>query len=147
MIIRKATIEDVPRLVEIGRHFLHASKYAQQIADNPEKATETLQAVVEKLGAIAVLENGTVQGMFAFVVFPHYFSGETFATELVWWLEPEARQPGLGLKLWEYAEKLATEMGADRMQMGAPDDKVGRMYRMRGYKATEVCYEKRLGAA
>jgi GNAT superfamily N-acetyltransferase len=83
-------------------------------------------------------------GLLGFIVFPHYFSRELTAGELMWYVEPEFRQSFTALALLRKAEQMARAMGAKRMQFTAPTVEVGKAYEALGYKQIEVSYQKEL---
>ena len=144
--IREATEDDIPRLVEMGRRFIEESPYKEFIASNSEQMESLVgQILANPQGRILLSEkDGIPNGMLALIAFPHYFSGEIIAGELVWWVDPEARAGGTGLKLMRKAEQLATEMGAVKMQMVAPDERIGKLYQHFGYKKVESTYQRDL---
>lgn len=143
--IREATPADVPRVVEMGRRFLAEGPYRDKIADNPEVCAKLAAQLVQNPQAkILVAEEGEqLIGILVFILFPHYFSGEMTAGELVWWVEPRARGR-TGVKLLTAAEGMARDLGAKRMQMVAPTLEVGRLYKRRGYEEVETTYQRSL---
>jgi GNAT superfamily N-acetyltransferase len=83
--------------------------------------------------------------MFAFHVIPNffYFAGELTANEVCWCVEKNFRRFA-SLKLLEEAEKMASEMGAKRMMLTAPEKRIGRLYERRGYDFIEMSYFRML---
>jgi GNAT superfamily N-acetyltransferase len=79
-------------------------------------------------------------GMIGVHIFNHPMSGEKIGCEAFWWVEPEARGGGLGLL--KRGEAWLKAMGAKRIQMIAPNERVARLYRRRGYSKTEEHYQK-----
>lgn len=144
--IREAVGSDVPRIVELGRRFLAEGPYKDQLKDNPDQAVKFAETFFGNPQArILVSESdGTVTGLLAFLVSPHYLSGEMTATEFCWYVEPEHRSGGIAMKLMWEAERLAGEMGATKMGFTAPDEKASAIYVRFGYHAVEVCYQKEL---
>jgi GNAT superfamily N-acetyltransferase len=130
----------------MGRRFLAEGPYRDEVTDNPEQATGFfVQLLKNPGGRILVSEyQGKLIGVFAFLVFPHFFSGEMTAGELLWYVEPEARKGGAGLKLLAAAEAMARDLGAKRMQMVAPTAEIEQLYKRRGYHQVEVGYQRRL---
>lgn len=145
-IIREATGADVERVVEMGRRFLLEGPYKEKLADNPGEATMLARRLLGMPNAkIIVLEiDGKVQGVFAFIIFPHYYSGETIAGEMIWYVEPESRTLGnYGLEILWKAEHVAAKMGAKRMQLTAPTNEVANMYRLlTGYEQVEISFQR-----
>jgi len=145
--VRNAAESDLPRVAELGRRFLLEGPYRDELADNPEKALEMAKQILSNTnGRILVAENeGRVIGAFSFFAYPHLFSGEFTAVELIWYVEPEHRAGGIALRLLAEAEKQAKELGCVRMQLTAPSEEVGKLYRYcGGYKKIEVCYQRKL---
>jgi L-amino acid N-acyltransferase YncA len=144
--IREAQPSDVEKIVEMGRSFLLTGPYKDQL-DNPEQATKlALSMMQDGSGHVLVSEeDGEVTGVFAFLVYPHYFTGQLTSMELIWYVSPEARKGGTALKLLAEAERIARNCGVKRMQLTAPTEEVGRLYRFcGGYKQIEVSYERAL---
>lgn len=144
--IREATPADIPRLLEMGRRFISESSYKHHIVENPEQM-KTLgeQIISNPNGMILVSDNGgKLNGMLALILFPHYVSGELIAGEVFWWVDPEAREGSTGLKLMRKAEEIAAEMGAKKMQMVAPTQRIGKLYEHLGYTEVESTYQRDL---
>lgn len=142
--IRDATNNDLKQLVDMGLRFLRLH-YADKLKENPAQIEKTVNDLLLNPDArILIAGNGkTAEGMLAFMVYPHYFSGEKTAIELAWWVEPEARGR-LGLELLKYAENAARAMGAVSMQMIAPDKEIERLYGRLNYEHVESTYQKEL---
>jgi len=144
--IREATIEDVPRVVELGRKFLAEGPYAGQLADNPEQATRFASLLIGNPAAKILVSDldGRITGVLAFLLFPHHFSGEMTALEIIWYVEPQYRPGGIAMRLMWTAERIALEMKAHFMQFTAPDAKASAIYERFGYHQVEIGYQKEL---
>jgi len=140
--IRQATAEDVPRLVEMGRRFRSETGYAKVLAENPAKMAELATQLAASGGLLVSEREGELVGMLGYVVYPHFISGESTAGEVFWWVEPEHR--GEGLKLLKEAERRAKAVGAEKMQMIAPTDRVATLYLRLGYEFVEASYQRAL---
>jgi GNAT superfamily N-acetyltransferase len=140
--IRLAVAADVPRLVEMGLRFRGSSAYRRYVVENAEQMTSTATMLVERGGMLVSDRDGCVVGMLGYILFPHFLSGETVASEVCWWVEPEYR--GEGLKLLRAAETHAKERGAVHMQMIAPSDQVASIYQRCGYQFVEAAYQRTL---
>ena len=138
---REATLTDLPRLVEMGRHFLAAS-YRDTLTENlAQMATLAEQLVTQDNGTILVLErDGILVGMIGMLIFPHHLSAERTAGEVMWWIEPDAR--GAGIRLLKEAEQWARDHGARKIQMIAPNARVGQLYARLGYAQIEIAFQK-----
>jgi GNAT superfamily N-acetyltransferase len=142
VLMRKATVQDIPRLLEMGMRFHQNSPYKDHLAANPEQMGKIASQIASSGGLLVSENQGRIVGMFGFVTFPHFLSGELIAAEVFWWVEPEHR--GTGKKLLYEAENMAREAGAKKMQMIAPDARVGRLYEHMKYKFVESAYQKSL---
>ncbi len=140
--IRTATENDLPRLVEMGLRFRDQTSYSEHLGRNPQKMGELAAQLMEAGGVLVSERDGQVVGMIGYVLFPHFISGEMTASEAFWWVEPEHR--GDGIKLLREAEKRAKQAGALRMQMIAPNDKVAQLYERFGYAFVESAYQRNL---
>ena len=143
--IREATIDDIPRIVELGRRSLQDGPYAGRIEDNPEQVAKFAGLVISVLGKVLLWEEDVpATGVFAFIVAPHFFDGRKFAQELIWYVLPEARKGGAALKLLWEAERIAKGLGVKFLQLTAPTSEVESIYGRFGYKQQEVVYQKGL---
>lgn len=144
--IRLATLADVPALVTMGQRFLEATDYGAHLATSPAHLEELARALLATdQAAIFVAEvGGVVVGCLALHVFPHPMSGEQTANELVWWVNPEAR--GVGLLLLRRGEQWAKAMGAQTLQMVAPQaaTDVQAFYQRAGFVPVETMYARRI---
>ncbi len=142
--IREAIAADIPRLVEMGRRFIRESSYRGRIAMNPHALKRLMEGLVAlPSGAVFVTpDTGKITGMIGVHIYNHPMSDELVAAELFWWVEPEAR--GCGVKLLKRAERWASNMGASRLQVVAPNDRVASLYQRRGFAKLEVQYERSL---
>lgn len=92
---------------------------------------------------VFVAETATgLVGMIGLFVHPHPFTGQRTATEMFWWIDPEARGPGM--RLLRAAETWARRAGAATLQMVAPDPAVERFYERVGFTRVETSYTRRL---
>jgi RimJ/RimL family protein N-acetyltransferase len=141
-VIREATADDIPRLVEMGKRFLTETVYAGRVAINPAAMARTLHLLVASDGGGLFVseQDGVVTGMIGLLLFEHPFTGELTAQELFWWVEPEHR--GYGLRLLKRGEAWAAASGAQHVHMIAPTPAVGQLYERLGYGYLEAAYQK-----
>lgn len=143
MTIRRARIpEDLPVLVEMGRKFIASDDYAGKIAFRPEKVEHLLRFLADRPDRLLLVSerSGVITGMIGFVSFPHPMSGELTAAESFWWSE----RPGDGIQLLRAAEAWAEAIGAELVQMVAPNERVGALYQRLGYQPIEAMYQRRV---
>ena len=141
MTIREATRADLPHIVVMGLHFLRASEYTGKIQENPDAMFDLALRLIESVdGIIFVDGDAKPTGMIGLHLYQHPMSGEVITSELFWWVEPDHR--GSGMDLLKAAERWAKEHGSSSIQMIAPNDRVSRIYKARGYEKTEEHYQK-----
>lgn len=141
---REAVAADLPRIVELGSHFLDQTGYRALLAANPEQMARTAASFVNDPEKVILLaeRDERIIGMLLALVYDHPLSSERIGSELVWWVEPDAR--GCGLHLLRQAERWAKAHGAGVMQMVAPTPAVGRLYQSRDYVPVEQLWQRAL---
>ena len=142
--IRPATHEDVPALVVMGQQFAQTEMYRDVLHENPDQITVVMTNLIDcETGTILALESESVLvGMMGIIYTPHFLSAEIYASEIFWWVTPGHR--GDGVRLLRAAESWAKERGATKLQMVAPNERVGRFYDRMGFTRIETSYQKSL---
>lgn len=145
LIVREATGQDVPRIVELGSQFLSLGPYKGELEENPIQvlkcATEFLAHPSMKI--LVAQEEGSVCGVFAMMIYTHPFSGQLTAVELIWYVDPAHRGRASMELLWA-AERMAYEMGAKWFQLTAPSTETAKVYERLKYTPIETSYQARL---
>lgn len=145
--IRMARPEDAERIIEIGSHSIAIGPYRNDLVDNPQVTLRLYKLLIDNPQSRIIVSEaagGIVTGLFALIIFPHYYSGEITAGEIIWYVEPAYRVGGVGLALLREAERLAREAGAVRMQLTAPTEALSAMYKRCGYHQIEVSFQRKL---
>lgn len=139
--IREARPNDVPWVVGMGDRFIRETEYKSHISGDPNKMRELVEALMANPdGLLLVYDNdGMVDGMMGVLMFRHPMSDQLVASEMFWWVEPEARGSA-GVRMLRMAEEWARLRGAERMMMIAPTDRVGEFYERVGYGKVETSY-------
>src|SRR5262245_9087432 len=130
----------------MGERFLRESVYRDRLPINPPAIARTMGLLLAAdVGTVFVSEqdDGTVVGMIGLLVFEHPFTGESTATELFWWVEPEHR--GQGVRLLKRGEQWARDAGVQYVHMVAPTPSVATVYERFGYRYLEAVYQKAMG--
>lgn len=143
--IRHATEADVPDAVRMGLAFRAA--YAPHLRENAEQMATIARYLLDEPHALLLAcdpDGGAVYGMLGLLVFVHPLSGDLTAGELFWWVDPDRRTGGDGLRLLSAAEDWAAHMGAMTMQMIAlyTNPSVTDLYTRRGYVARDQVFER-----
>ncbi|HEY9219546.1 MAG TPA: hypothetical protein VIO94_15975 [Phenylobacterium sp.] len=134
--IRRATINDVPHVVECGRAF-HAYGTWSHVPLDEDAFGAFAHNVIAGAGAIFVTDDGMCGG----VLVPAYFNPSfVMAAELFWWAPSEGRALREAYEAWAKSE------GAAAVQFSAMTDEhlpgVSRLYRMGGFRQAEVAFVK-----
>jgi hypothetical protein len=148
MMIREATVADVPALVEMGRRMRASTGYAAIVPENPQQMAETAEKLMTgDNGIVLVTEGrgGELTSMIGLVLFTHHISGLMTAGEVFWWSE----SAGHGLRLFKAGKAWAQAHGAVKLQMVQPvnDVRVGKLYAHLGLQHIESAWEMDVAAA
>lgn len=142
-VVRTATRADSEAIVRMGQAFHASSPYRQHFTLDPNRCAMTVEWVLAH-GAIFIAErNGQPIGMLGLVVTPHLMADIHTASEVFWWVMPEAR--GYGLQLLRHGERWAKSRGATSLQVIAPTDDIERLYQRLGFQKVEAMYTRPLG--
>lgn len=142
--IRKATVDDVPRAVAMGVRFLADTAYHDSIATNPAQLADIAERLATRDDSVLFVseQDGEIVGMIGAYIYAHPYSSEPFATELFWWVEPEHR--GQGVRLLKQVQQWAATHGAVKLQVVAPNERVANVYERLGFAKVETCYQRSL---
>lgn len=148
--IRPATPADLPRLVAMGRAFFDEAQWSDVLRWDDAGAAESLACMVDADNSVMLVAEagGHVVGMAAAALCPAWFNpAEMTAQEWYWYVEPEHRT-GHGQALLDALEQAVRTKGARTFTMLAVAALRGpaldRLYRRRGYRASELTFVKRL---
>lgn len=147
VIIRPATLADRQALAQLGLAFIAQTTYQSLLGSATVAGLESLADGIFNLGEMGRIflaedEQGPF-GMLVIVAIPSPMTGELFAEEICWWVDPAKRNGTAGPRMLREAEHWARVMGLRMIKMVAPcGTSVGRFYEKRGYKALETAYAK-----
>lgn len=136
--IRAATHDDIPRLVELGQLLHDTSSYARS-GINPEKVATLLGQLIDGLGVVFAAEvGGEVVGGFAGAITEQWFSDDLIAFDYSLFIEPSKRQGLTALKLVLAFQNWAKAKGAKEIRMGITTgmnvEGTSRLYRHLGFE-------------
>jgi L-amino acid N-acyltransferase YncA len=146
MLVRKATQGDTERIVEMGAAFYATTKYAQATPYDETSAAVLIQFMRDS-GILLVAEHsGAVIGMVGLVVAPFAFNmAVRGAHEVMWWVEPDARDSGAGLALLRAVDEACAQAGVvwqEMKSLATSPEYVGAIYERFGYALSETSYTK-----
>lgn len=143
--IRTARADDKPRLIEMAARFLISSRYGEWLPSTPAQIAGLIEQI-EQLGVILTAEeDSTIIGMLALVAVTHPMTGQRYAEEIAWWVEPEYRGGLIGPRLHRAGEQWARDLGLHMIRMLSPvGSDLGVYYARRGYVEVETSWMKTL---
>jgi GNAT superfamily N-acetyltransferase len=144
VIIRQATHEDIPRIVEMGRAFYAASGY-EAIAPASIPSIAGLAIVTMEQGVMLVAESDDrVVGMASLFLEPFTFNPEvTVASELAWWIDPDHRGGTLAVRMLHAIGEACQSKGVKVIRMAALESsppQVAGLYGRAGYVRSDSHY-------
>jgi RimJ/RimL family protein N-acetyltransferase len=147
--IRRATEADAPAIARMGMAFIGHSGRWQRFAPTPEELEERARAIVAAPDcAVFVADrDGAPCAMLIGAIVGTWFAPTTLvASELAWWVEPEARGTPIAVRLVRAYEEWARENGASMAAMSSLDacegERVGTMLARLGYDRAETFHLK-----
>lgn len=146
--IRPATHDDVPRLIDLGAMLHQTSTYAAT-SFIPEKAASFLHALIDGAGVIFVAEvGGEVVGGFAGAVTEQWFSDDLLAYDYSFFLDPSTRSGITATRLLITFIEWARIKGAKRIQIGITTgihvSGTSDFYRSHGFSDAGLFFSKEL---
>lgn len=148
MSIRDATRADLSAIVEMSRKFYSTTTYAEYARFNAD-TVRNLAALLIDSGVILIAEQAQrVVGMVGLLITPHPFSGDVkIAAEIVWWVEPDARNTGAGIELLKAVEpacKAHDVVAIQMVHLNNSPPQAALLYERHGYIHSESSYTKAL---
>ena len=135
-----ADVNDVDTIFEMAMKFVRTTGYDQ--LSNADDIKTLIQEIVESPHdqRIIILDDfGFIAGQAS--RFP--FGPDLIASEIAWWVEPEARGENKGAKLMEAFEYWAKNVaGCKLISMTSLDKTVEKIYKRKGYQLYERAYMK-----
>jgi N-acetylglutamate synthase-like GNAT family acetyltransferase len=137
--IREATVDDIPSIVDMGERM--AARAALAVGYDPVSVAATLSQLIESPeGILLVSKSGMIGGL----CYPHPFNHAVKVGQEFFWYSEE----GVGLDLLDVCEAQAKDLGAKFWTMFCMATMrpraVGRLLEWRGYVANEHSYIKEL---
>lgn len=136
-----ATKEDLSEVMRMAMNFLEVSGYKEY---SDEASIEKLfGGIITSAPTEGICILSPNQGFIIGACTPFLFGQCLLATEVAWWVEPEARGSGEGLKLLNAFEYWAKNVAGCRLiSMTSLNKDVEKVYKKNGYKLYERAYMK-----
>lgn len=146
--VRLANSDDVKAIVRMGRAFWAAIPYNDRIPYCPDSLALTCGQMIEQ-GLLIYAHTDKAVGALGALSSPLFTNREyLMAAELFWWVEPEQRNTGVGLRMLAKLEEAAKQAGVHRLSMMAVEgleiDKAAALYQRCGYSPAERTWSKSL---
>lgn len=147
--MKRLTVEELPRIRDIGREFNKSAGRKHPFNEAHFEAVWTT-LLSTNIGAILYEEDddGKILGVIAAVFSADMFSGLLVAAETFWFILPEARGQRLSPRLLDAYEAEAKARGCTDILMVAlaalSPEIVGAIYTRRGFTPLEVIYLKEI---
>jgi GNAT superfamily N-acetyltransferase len=148
MIIRPATVADIPWLIEAGER---AQKESPNYAELPASSADQYKQLVRILlqpDAVCVRVVGDGTGFICGALEPAVWFEAVYAVQNLLWVEPLHRGSGRAWRLIAAFEQWARDKGARRIyngiSSGINEEKVGRFYQKMGYAPAGPTFVKDL---
>lgn len=135
--IRAATLDDIPALLEMGRRFSNKAELAEHVGYDAASMEATFHALIEGGHPVFISERGAIGGTST----PHPFNhSHIMGQELFWWSEG-----GDGLRLLKAFEGWCAD-NCHSLRMitleAIEPERTGKLYERRGYRPLEHGYIK-----
>lgn len=148
MQIRHATEADREALLDMGDRFYATTSYARIAPYNRETAGALVSLMLDGVLLIAENDAGAPVGMVGLIVTPFLFNEEfTVATEVMWWVAPEARGSLVGARLLAEVEPACRQAGCASvmmMHLANSPPAAAALYQRLGYVHESTSYTKEL---
>lgn len=150
VVIRKANVEDINRLVDYAKIFWDQTEYVSAVEYDVETMVDTTLGMIEN-DIVLYAENleGQVVGLLCVMITP-FLMNRNYLSACEWgfYVDEEYRCTGLGIRLIQIAEELLVERKVKFFTMVSLTNlrpkAVGRFYERLGFKHVESDYVKDL---
>lgn len=144
--IMEATPADIPIIVAKALDFNASTPYRALIVFEPARLADVAAQLIEsELGVVFLASrDGVVIGMLGAAIQVHPLSGERIASEIVWWVDADARGGRAAIRLLARFEQWAAMHEATLSQMVAPDERTERFYLKLGFTKVETLFQRKV---
>lgn len=149
--VRRAHLDDVPEMVELGEGFwLQTKYYADGIEYSPEDVAHMFSFIIDNDGIAQIaVADGKIVGFLMAIVTPFLFNAEyKSAAEIAYYVHPDYRKGGAGIRLIRQAENVGRQLGLKYLNMVHMDDvnpeRPDAVYKKLDYTLNETVFTKEL---
>ena len=141
--MRRATKEDVPRLLELGRA-MHAESRFREFKFDGDKVTRFLSAMMGNSSMILLVDGEPVHGMLIAYVQPFWWGSDLESFDLVLYVTPEARGKSSAIRLVNEYKRIARKMGVSDPRIstgtGIETERTGKLFERLGFKGAGLMF-------
>ena len=133
--IRFATAEDIPRIVEMGQR-LHDETSYSHVTYSPERVAKTAETMIDAGFCIVAEKDGNVVGAMMGDVYTPWYTTDKLGLDYTFYVEPEHRNGLMAAKMVKMFETWCISMGATQIRpgVGTGDHGIERLYMALGYQ-------------
>lgn len=148
--IRPMTLDDLPRLIEMGREFYDESEEYKLYSFDEDKLVALGHLAMEGEYAICLVHerDGTVDGMLYGFAYEQFFSEDMSASEMFVFASKDARGAFIGKRLLMAFELWAESLGVKEMRVGVSagitTERTIGLYKKLGYNYNSTMLKKAL---
>lgn len=134
--IRKATEQDIPSLVEMGKA-LHDESTYKAVVYSPERVAETCKLMISHGFAMVSEKGGEVVGVMMGDVVTPWYSTDRMGFDYTLYIKPEHRNGITVMRLITAFEAWCKSMGAKQIRPGIGTGivSVAKLYKSLGYRS------------
>lgn len=150
--IRMATYEDIPELVDMLIAFQSEAGCYGQIDPDAKSISNSLKMMIDGENSdIAIYEaDGKIAGTTAVFAYPSWFNfSQLTGQEMFWYIKPEFRNKfGIAMRMFNWLEKWAEDHSLKTLTVASTGtlkvEKLEKFYESKGYKKWDVLYTKEI---
>jgi GNAT superfamily N-acetyltransferase len=116
--IRQATLDNIPRLIELGRVMHAESARFAALSFDAVKLEQTLEAAIKNHFAMVSEVDGVVVGGLLAVVSPHWFSQDLYTCDIALFIDPQYRGGVTAVRLLKAYAAWAKDVGSKMTLFG-----------------------------
>lgn len=141
--IRNATLDDIPRIVEMGKNLTLQTTYGF-VTYSPERVQATCELLINSGFIVVAQKNGEVVGAMLGDVYTPWYTTDRMGIDYSIYIEPEHRQGMIAVRMIKRFEEWCIGMGAKQIRpgVGTGDKNISRLYHALGYRSVGECFLK-----
>lgn len=135
------------KILELGKKFHMESRFKHE-EYNPERVWSLLQKIQTYPSHYFIAYDDQFRGLIAMVRMENYWSGETTAQDLAFYVSPEARGTPIAVRLERAAREWAQQIGATEMiiyhNTGIESDNAPALFSRLGYNKQGYIFSREI---